>query len=154
MSEPRKPPMPAAEPEPPEVSDSGDAAPSYTVGYGRPPVHSRFRPGQSGNPKGRPRGRKSFQAIVAATLHEKITVQTPRGKKRMTKLEALIQTNMNNALKGDPKATDHILKIAREHGLASEVAEAIDAAAAAHLREEDEAILARHLRGGDEVQGE
>lgn len=154
MSDPRKPPEPAAEPEPAEAPDSRDTAPSYTVGYGRPPVHSRFQQGHSGNPKGKPRGRKSYKAIVAATLHEKITVQTPRGKKRMTKLEALIQTNMNNALKGDPKATDHILKIAREYGLASEVAEPIDAAAADHLREEDEAILARYIHEGDEAASE
>ena len=31
----------------------------YEVGYGKPPAHSRFRPGQSGNPRGRPRGARN-----------------------------------------------------------------------------------------------
>lgn len=132
----------------PEEASSA-ASPSYVVGYGKPPVDSRFKPGRSGNPKGKPKGAKSYKAIVAAALHEKITVTTPRGKKRMTKLEALIQSNMHAALKGDPKATDHILKIAREHGLANEVEAAIDAAATAALREEDRAILERHLAPAD-----
>ncbi|MBO6718883.1 MAG: hypothetical protein JJ913_13075 [Rhizobiaceae bacterium] len=133
----------------PEAAAPTDAEPSHDVGYGKPPAHGRFKPGRSGNPKGRPRGAKSYKAIVAAALHEKITVSTPRGRKRMTKLEALIQTNMNAALKGDPKATDQILKIARDHGLANEVADAIDAAASAALREEDRAILERHLAPAD-----
>lgn len=144
MSETPKSDQNTPQPEAEEDAGSGEAAP-YTIGYGRPPLHSRFKPGQSGNPRGKPKGRKSYRTIVAATLHEKITVQTPRGRKRMTKLEALIQTNMNNALKGDPRATDHILKIAREHGLADEVADALDAAAMSALREDDKAILARHL---------
>lgn len=128
------------------VDIEGEAAESsYTVGYGKPPAHSRFKPGQSGNPKGKPKGRRSYRKIVAAILNEKIAVNTPRGRKRMTKLEALIQTNMNQALKGDSKATDHILKIAREYGMGDEVAEAIDAGAMNALREEDRTILARHL---------
>ena len=28
----------------------------YEVGYGRPPQHTQFRPGQSGNPAGRRKG--------------------------------------------------------------------------------------------------
>jgi hypothetical protein len=144
MSKTRKP--GDAEMPPKTVGIEGEPAESsYTVGYGKPPAHSRFKPGQSGNPKGKPKGRKSYRRIVAAVLNEKIAVNTPRGRKRMTKLEALIQTSMNHALKGDPKATDHILKIAREYGMGDEVAEAIDAAAMNALREEDRTILARHL---------
>ena len=140
---------------PPEtVGTEEEAKSSYGVGYGKPPAHSRFKPGQSGNPKGKPKGRKSYKGIVAAILNEKIPVNTPRGRKRMTKLEALIQTNMNNALKGDPKATDHILKIARDYGIGDEVAEAIDAAAMSALREDDRTILARHLGGAEPEDGE
>ena len=34
-------------------------APGYDVGYGKPPVATQFKPGQSGNPKGRPKGAKN-----------------------------------------------------------------------------------------------
>jgi len=35
------------------------SAPSYDVGFGKPPVRSRFEPGQSGNPRGRPKGSRN-----------------------------------------------------------------------------------------------
>lgn len=107
--------------------DSANNPASYKVGYGRPPEHSRFKPGQSGNPKGKRKGQKNFQSIARAALGEKIVVRTSRGPKRMAKLEALMQTSISNALKGNPRATDQVFKIAREIGLADEMAEAIAA---------------------------
>ncbi len=120
---------------------NGDDA--YTVGYRKPPAHSRFKPGQSGNPKGKKKGNKSFKATVGSIFSEKIKVQTPRGTKTMSKLEALVRTNMNNALQGDPKAIDQVLKMAREAGLVNEIAETLDALTMQELTEEDKAILER-----------
>ena len=119
---------------------------AYKVGYGNPPRDTRFKPGQSGNPKGRQKGSKSFKATVGAILNEKIKVQTPHGTKRITKLEALVHTNLNNALKGDPKATDQVFRIAREAGLVEEVAEVFDKLTMQQLVEEDQAILERFAR--------
>jgi hypothetical protein len=42
----------------------------YEVGYGRPPIHTRFKPGQSGNPAGRPKGAQNFATEIAAELKE------------------------------------------------------------------------------------
>ena len=42
----------------------------YEVGYGKPPRKSQFKPGQSGNPKGRPKGRKGFSTILVEELSE------------------------------------------------------------------------------------
>jgi len=44
----------------------------YEVGRGKPPVHSRFKKGQSGNPRGCPP--KNLPALLATALNEKVTV--------------------------------------------------------------------------------
>ena len=123
--------------------------PPYDVGYGKPPAHSRFKPGQSGNPKGKKKGDRTYQAIVRGVLNEKVPVRTARGTKKITKLEALVHTTMNSALKGNPKAVDQVLKIAREAGLTNEVADALGTWTMKELADEDQAILDR-FSGGDE----
>lgn len=120
----------------------------YAVGYGKPPRDTRFKPGQSGNPKGRQKGAKSFKVAVGAIFNETIKVQTSQGTKRMTKLEALARTSLNDALKGDAKAVDRVLRLAREVGLVDEVTEAFDKLTMQQLVEEDKAILERFGRRG------
>lgn len=126
--------------------DSSDKEAPYQIGYGKPPEHSRFKPGQSGNPKGKRNGQKGYRSIVRDVLNEKVTVRTARGSKKMTKLEALVQTNVNKGLNGDAKSADLVLKIAREVGLTDDVADAIETARMDNLAEEDKAILERHFR--------
>jgi len=130
------------------------AEPTYDVGYGRPPAHSRFKPGQSGNPKGKKKGAKSFKTVVSSILNEKVSVKTHRGTKKFSKLEALVHTNLNNALKGDPKATDRILKLARDAGLTEEVESALETLTMRELSEEDHAILKRFASGGSVANSE
>jgi hypothetical protein len=59
------------------------------VGYGRPPVHSRFKKGQSGNPKGRPRGRRSVASILHKILGEKVSVREGDKVWLISKMEGL-----------------------------------------------------------------
>lgn len=115
------------------------------VGYANPPLHSRFRPGRSGNPRGRPKGSRNFKTILAAAMHEKVTIRTAKGPKRITKLEALIQKTINDALTGDVRSTRIMLAMLASAGLDSEVSDAIDAVSARELSEEDGLILARYL---------
>lgn len=44
------------------------------VGYGKPPLHSRFQPGQSGNPRGRPNGTKNLKTDLAEELAERVQI--------------------------------------------------------------------------------
>ncbi|MGD9712781.1 MAG: DUF5681 domain-containing protein, partial [Thermomicrobiales bacterium] len=82
---------------------SEDDKPDYQVGYGKPPVHSQFKPGQSGNPKGKKKGRKSYKKIAEEVLYAKVKVRTGDSEKKMAGLEALFRKNMSDALNGKPK---------------------------------------------------
>ena len=62
--------------------DPGDAP--YEIGYCKPPKHTRFKPGQSGHPSGRPRGQRNFRTAVREALQEKVTIREgERQRKRL-----------------------------------------------------------------------
>lgn len=113
------------------------------VGYGRPPTHSRFKPGRSGNPKGRPKGAISYLACVRRELEQKITVTEGGRQKRIKKQEAVAKRLVEKALKGDPQALRSVAEIDRSFlaSLEKETASHEPALLAAELTPSDEAIL-------------
>jgi hypothetical protein len=74
------------------------------VGYGKPPEHTRFTKGKSGNPKGRPKGVKNLSTILRSVYRQRMTVTTNGRRIRMTKLEACVHQLANKAASGDLKA--------------------------------------------------
>lgn len=83
----------------------------YEVGYGKPPLNTRFKPGQSGNPKGKPRGAKNLATIVDKATKEKVVV-TENGRRRsISKLEIAVRQLVNKAVLGDPKALAQLLSL-------------------------------------------
>jgi hypothetical protein len=75
------------------------------VGYGKPPKSTRFKKGQSGNPKGRPKEARNLATIVAEVCRERVRVKSENGKYYyMTKMEAIMKQLTNQAAKGDIKA--------------------------------------------------
>lgn len=93
-------------------------APSYEVGYGRPPKATRFKPGASGNPHGRPKGTKNFKTLFEEELHDKISIRDGKVTKSVSKQEAIIKTIMRDALKGEPKAITNLLTLIHRLNLA------------------------------------
>lgn len=80
----------------------------YKVGYGNPPVETRFQKGISGNGKGRPKkNRKGFARQVADFMLETTTA----GGRQITWLEALIARLRKSALDGDPRSIDYLFAL-------------------------------------------
>jgi hypothetical protein len=74
---------------------------TYSVGYGKPPKNSRFKKGQSGNPKGRPRGSQNTATIMMKALKETV-VMTENGRRRkITMKEAIIKQAITKAASGE-----------------------------------------------------
>jgi len=115
--------------------DSADGKPETGVGYGRPPVNRQFKPGQSGNPRGRPKDHKNFATMLGETLNIKIPARGKNGGRRwLTKQQAMCEVMINKALSGDAKAFSTIVQLADKHG-AFKHQEQSSSAALASLRE-------------------
>jgi Family of unknown function (DUF5681) len=102
------------------MPDQKGSKPSdYTIGYGRPPQHTRFQPGRSGNPKGRPKDTKNLSTLFTEELARTITLTENGKRKKMSKRQALAKQLVNKALGNDPKAAALVLdQIRRSEGLA------------------------------------
>jgi Family of unknown function (DUF5681) len=129
----------------PRIGRQRNEAPptDYAVGFGRPPKHSQFRPGKSGNPRGRPKKRASLQDIVTAVLFEKMEVRVGERTHKIASVDALVRTAMNRALKGDHKFLMSVIAFIRMSGLCEMDA---NAAISGVDRNADEAILADFLK--------
>src|SRR5437899_7315149 len=83
----------------------------YPVGYGKPPRHTRFRKGESGNPRGRPKGSESFVRLAQRTFNQRIAITENGARRTITKLEAALKQLINKAITGDARAIRDVLKL-------------------------------------------
>jgi hypothetical protein len=93
---------------------AADLPPSdYRVGNCQPPLETRFKKGQSGNPKGRPKGAKNTRTLLQEKLGEKVKVRTPDGRTRkLSKREIGITKLVNRfAEMGDLKTFELLMKM-------------------------------------------
>lgn len=82
----------------------------YRGGYKNPPKEHQFKKGQSGNPKGRPKGSRNLPSLYKDLLEEKINITEGGKSKTMTTQEAITRRVRADALKGKEKAIDRILE--------------------------------------------
>jgi hypothetical protein len=78
------------------------------VGYGKPPKHSQFKKGESGNPRGRPKGSKNLTTLIKRELDSRITVEQNGKKRKIRRKEALVKSFVNDALKGKDRPREKI----------------------------------------------
>lgn len=83
----------------------------YAVGYGKPPTHSRFQPGQSGNPRGRRKGTKNLKTDLVEELNETVVVREGDRSRRVSKQRALMKSLVARTLKGDARAGNTLVNL-------------------------------------------
>src|SRR5438445_8899082 len=90
-----------------------DSESDYRVGPGRPPLHTRFRKGQSGNPGGR--SANSLPALLADALNETV-VMTIDGRRRrtITKREAIVTQMVDKSASADLRATKMLIDMMKD----------------------------------------
>ena len=109
----------------------------YEVGYGKPPHHTRFKKGQSGNPRGRPSGSKNLATVLSEALNELVIVAENGGRRKITKRQAIITQLVNQSAKADWRATKILLDILQAIESRSEPA----AAETSSFSEADEKVI-------------
>jgi hypothetical protein len=83
----------------------------YGTGYGKPPENTRFKKGQSGNPKGRPKGSRCFTTLLDRALNQRVVINEGGRRKSVSKLEAAFKQVANKAASGDPIALRLLLPL-------------------------------------------
>ena len=91
-----------------------DKEDDYEVGYGKPPRHTRFIKGQSGNPRGRPPGAKNLKTLLSEALNETVIVTENGGRRKVTKRQAIITQLVNRSATADFRAIKILLDMLRE----------------------------------------
>ena len=86
------------------------------VGYGCPPVHSQFKPGQSGNPSGRAKGGQNLKTLFNKVLGEVISLRDGPDVKKISKAEAVVRGLVIGAMKGDPRNIAILFRLAEQAG--------------------------------------
>ena len=118
----------------------------YEVGKGKPPKKHQFKPGQSGNPKGRPKGSKNVHHILSKILDEKITITDAGKTMEVNKLEGGIRVFVNKTFEGRPQSLRLLLELLENRGGSNQ--EPI----ANPFTDEDLAVLLKELDWLDEVR--
>ena len=136
-----------------QTSNTEAADQDYKVGYRRPPLNGRFKPGRSGNPRGRVKGSRNARSVVLQAANRPVRVRTNGKVRKVTTLEAMVENAALKAAQGDPKALAAFIGLMLRTGALNEPDDDISATS---LPEEDEAIIKdymrRYSRGASEVE--
>ncbi|MFZ1951066.1 MAG: DUF5681 domain-containing protein [Pseudolabrys sp.] len=120
------------------TASTGDGKKDYQVGYGKPPTHNQYRPGQSGYPAGRRKGVRNLKTDVKRTLAMPVKVKEGGRTRTRSTQEASLMVLRERALKGNTRALDRFLELALRFNND-------EAGQAQQLLADDQAILAAYV---------
>jgi hypothetical protein len=123
----------------------------YNVGYGRPPLETRFQPGQSGNPKGRAKGSKNLSTLIEDALADMVTIKVDGRSRRVSKLQASFMQQANKAATGDARATKMMVELLMAANLRDAASVDVDPISPERRREMDAMLIASlkgYMQGG------
>jgi hypothetical protein len=89
-----------------------EAEREYAANYRKPPLHTRFKKSQSGNPRGRPK--KNLPGLLVAALNEPVFVTTNGRRRKTTKREAVIHQLVNKSTSADLRATKMLMDMMKD----------------------------------------
>src|SRR3954449_2967940 len=95
-----------------EDGPAGGGADPYEIGYRKPPKHTQFQPGRSGNPKGRRKGVRNLMTDVRRTLGVPVNIKQSGRARRVSTQEGALMLLRENALSGDARSLDSLLELA------------------------------------------
>lgn len=122
---------------------------NYDIGYRKPPREHQFQPGHSGNPKGRPKGARSFATQLQEVADLPVHLNEGGKRRKVSTSKAVLLRLREKALKGDQRAIDRYLAMVAGAPGPSEVQSTIE-----QLSEEDRLILAAYEAGLDKTGGD
>jgi len=123
----------------------------YEVGYGKPPRSTRFKKGQSGNPRGRPSGSKNLSTLLSEALNEPVIVTENGRRRKITKREAIVRQVVDCSATPDLRAVRIVFDLLRDIEGKSEPASHEPSAFTAADEEVIEQLKARLLRKKEEL---
>lgn len=126
---------PSGVPEPPKQSN-------VEAGYRRPPQQTRFKPGQSGNPSGRPRGTRNAKTTLANIVNEPFKVREGERVRRTNRFGAMTLAHVHKGMKGDVRSFNAVTSIMARTGLLDDTD--LEMSSKIQLTE-DEAIIRDYL---------
>ncbi|CAO3412877.1 DUF5681 domain-containing protein [Azospirillum doebereinerae] len=118
----------------------------YPVGYGKPPEHSRFRKGRSGNPRGRPKGARNLKTDLLEMMQETMVLRENGRAVTMTRQRALLLSLMSRGLTKDTRAAVKLLDMCQSLLAGDETEEAREAPPSAEEREVLDSLTSRVLK--------
>ena len=128
----------------------GEKRRDYEVGYGKPPQHTRFKQGQSGNPHGRPGGSKNLKTLLSEALNEPVIITENGRRRKITKREAIVREVVNRSATPDLRAVKIVFDLIRDIEGQSEPAAPEPSAFTTADEEVIEQLKARLLRKKEE----
>ena len=87
----------------------------YEVGYGKPPKDTQFKPGQSGNPNGRPKGARNLKTEIREVMQSTVTVTQDGKRKKISTRKAVVLRLTEKALSGNVQATRVLIDLMKTY---------------------------------------